>query len=41
MLPKGSLGRKQYTMLKVYAGRDHPHQAQQPREFVVEYLPPR
>jgi cell division protein FtsB len=33
--------RKQYTKLKVYAGPDHPHQAQQPREFVVEYLPPR
>lgn len=41
MLPKGSLGRKQYTKLKVYAGPDHPHQAQQPRELVVEHLPPR
>jgi large subunit ribosomal protein L13 len=30
MLPKGSLGRQQYTKLKVYAGADHPHAAQQP-----------
>jgi large subunit ribosomal protein L13 len=30
MLPKGSLGRKQAKKLKVYAGEDHPHQAQQP-----------
>jgi large subunit ribosomal protein L13 len=30
MLPKGSLGRQQYTKLKVYSGADHPHAAQQP-----------
>lgn len=30
MLPKGSLGRKQFKKLKVYAGAEHPHQAQQP-----------
>ncbi len=30
MLPKGPLGRKMYTHLKVYAGSDHPHAAQQP-----------
>lgn len=30
MLPKNSLGRKQLTKLKVYAGSEHPHQAQQP-----------
>jgi len=30
MLPKGSLGRKQLLHLKVYAGEDHPHQAQKP-----------
>ncbi|MBX5435827.1 MAG: 50S ribosomal protein L13 [Alicyclobacillaceae bacterium] len=30
MLPHNSLGRKQFTKLKVYAGPDHPHQAQQP-----------
>lgn len=30
MLPKGKLGRKQLKKLKVYAGPEHPHQAQQP-----------
>src|SRR5690606_7704135 len=30
MLPKNSLGRKQFKKLKVYAGSDHPHQAQHP-----------
>jgi large subunit ribosomal protein L13 len=30
MLPKGPLGRRQIRKLKVYAGTDHPHQAQQP-----------
>ena len=31
MMPKNSLGRKMLAKLKVYAGPDHPHQAQQPR----------
>ena len=31
MLPKGSLGRKMFSKLKVYAGDSHPHQAQQPK----------
>lgn len=31
MLPKNPLGRKQFKMLKVYAGPNHPHQAQQPQ----------
>ena len=31
MLPRTRLGRKQLTKLKVYAGPDHPHAAQQPR----------
>ncbi len=31
MLPKNSLGRQQLTKLKVYAGPDHPHAAQQPQ----------
>ena len=31
MLPKGPLGRKMLTKLKVYAGAEHPHQAQQPQ----------
>lgn len=30
MLPKGPLGRSQLKKLKVYAGSEHPHQAQQP-----------
>ena len=30
MLPHNSLGRQQLTKLKVYAGSEHPHQAQQP-----------
>ncbi len=30
MLPKGPLGRQQMSKLKVYAGPDHPHQAQAP-----------
>ena len=30
MLPKGSLGRRAYRKLKIYAGDQHPHQAQQP-----------
>ncbi len=30
MLPKNSLGRHLLTKLKVYAGGEHPHQAQQP-----------
>jgi len=30
MLPKNSLGRTMYRKLKVYAGPDHPHEAQQP-----------
>lgn len=31
MLPHNSLGRKMFTKLKVYAGVDHPHGAQQPK----------
>lgn len=33
MLPKGRLGRQMYKKLFVYAGSDHPHQAQQPVEL--------
>ena len=35
MLPKNSLGRKTLRKLKVYAGPDHPHQAQQPVPFQI------
>ena len=31
MLPKGPLGRRLYKKLKVYAGGEHPHVAQQPK----------
>ena len=30
MLPKGPLGRKLFNNVKVYAGKDHPHKAQNP-----------
>ena len=30
MLPKGPLGRKMLKKLKIYAGSEHPHAAQQP-----------
>ncbi len=30
MIPKTRLGRSQFTKLKVYAGAEHPHEAQQP-----------
>lgn len=35
MLPKGPLGRAMFRKLKVYAGVDHPHTAQQPQELNV------
>ncbi len=35
MLPKNSLGRKTLRKLKVYAGPEHPHQAQQPVPFEI------
>ncbi len=35
MLPKNKLGRAQLKKLKVYAGSDHPHKAQQPAELVI------
>ena len=31
MLPGGVLGRKQLTKVKIYAGEDHPHAAQNPK----------
>ncbi len=33
MLPKNSLGRQIFKKLKVYAGPDHPHAAQKPKEL--------
>ena len=35
MLPRTRLGRKQLTKLKVYAGPEHPHQAQQPQPMEI------
>jgi large subunit ribosomal protein L13 len=35
MLPKGPLGRRQLKKLKVYAGAEHPHAAQQPETLSV------
>ncbi|MBI4169876.1 MAG: 50S ribosomal protein L13 [Acidobacteria bacterium] len=35
MLPKGSLGRRLGMKLKVYAGAEHPHQAQKPERVAV------
>ena len=35
MLPRNRLGRKQLTKLKVYAGPDHPHAAQQPKPMEI------
>jgi large subunit ribosomal protein L13 len=35
MLPKNTLGREMLKKLKVYAGTDHPHAAQQPKELVI------
>jgi large subunit ribosomal protein L13 len=36
MLPRNRLGRKQLTKLKVYAGPDHPHVAQQPQQMEID-----
>ena len=33
MLPKNSLGRAMFKKLKVFAGPEHPHAAQQPKEL--------
>lgn len=36
MLPKNTLGRAMGLKLKVYAGPEHPHQAQKPRQITLE-----
>jgi large subunit ribosomal protein L13 len=33
MLPRNRLGRQQLTKLKIYAGPDHPHEAQEPKQL--------
>lgn len=35
MLPKGPLGRAMLKKLKIYAGTQHPHSAQQPKELTL------
>jgi large subunit ribosomal protein L13 len=39
MLPKNTLGRQLFTKLKVYAGPEHPHQAQQPQTLEINTIP--
>lgn len=39
MLPKNALGRKLFTKLKVYAGPNHPHAAQQPETLTLNTIP--
>lgn len=36
MLPKNPLGRAMLSKLKVYAGNEHPHTAQQPTEIILD-----
>ncbi len=36
MLPKNKLGRQMATKLKVYAGPEHPHEAQQPKPLPMQ-----
>lgn len=36
MLPKNKLGEQMYRKLSVYAGAEHPHQAQKPEEFKLD-----
>lgn len=38
MLPKNSIGRAQFTKLKVYAGAEHPHAAQQPKTYTLDQV---
>ena len=38
MLPRGPLGRRQFKKLKVYAGPEHPHQAQLPKPLPIAEL---
>ena len=35
MLPRGPLGRQMLTKLKIYAGAEHPHTAQQPKPLDI------
>jgi large subunit ribosomal protein L13 len=39
MLPKTTLGRQLFTKLKVYAGDQHPHDAQKPEVLTINTIP--
>ncbi len=41
MIPEGPLGRKQMKNLKVYAGNEHPHEAQAPKVLDVASMNPK
>ena len=38
MLPKNKLSRQQIKKLKVYAGPEHPHEAQQPQSYEITQI---
>jgi large subunit ribosomal protein L13 len=40
MMPKGKLGRAMTRKLRVYAGAEHPHRAQQPVSIDLDAWPP-
>lgn len=35
MLPRNALGRQTFSKLKIYAGTEHPHSAQNPKPFTI------
>jgi large subunit ribosomal protein L13 len=39
MLPKNSMGRHLFTKMKVYAGPEHPHAAQNPEVLKIQTIP--
>jgi large subunit ribosomal protein L13 len=41
MLPRGPLGRRQLSNLRVYPGAEHPHEAQQPEALDVAKMSPK
>lgn len=41
MIPRGPLGRKQVSHLRVYAGAEHPHAAQQPELLDIAAINPK
>ena len=41
MVPRGPLGRRQMSNLRVYAGAEHPHEAQQPEVLDVAAMNPK